>query len=59
MCSQPLLVGEIVLSPAHHHHHRQAHPAHVAHRNPHDRAVSIILLIGLTLVAAILLLSQV
>jgi DNA-directed RNA polymerase subunit RPC12/RpoP len=56
-CAQPLTVKDVVLQPARHHHHKRRH-ARTVRREPHDRAVSTMLLLALTLIAAMMLLMR-
>lgn len=57
VCAKPLAVKEVVLRPARHH-HRKRQRARPVCREPHDRAVSTMLLVGLTLIAATMLLIR-
>jgi len=56
-CAQPLAVKDVVLLPARHY-HRKRQRARPVRREPHDRAVSTMLLVGLTLIAATMLLIR-
>ena len=57
VCARPLAVKDVVLPPARCH-HRKRPRARPVRREPHDRAVSTMLLVGLTLIAATMLLIQ-